>query len=110
LGGRYVLALPAEGIADAVDEVEEGVAVAAHQIAGAEPGVALLEHVAQDFPVGLGRVGVALEALAGPRGVLHDLADHLARLIRPALDAEAALVADGLLALHVEAHDLGGKA
>ena len=45
--GRDVLALPAEGVADAVDEVEKSLRVLAHQIAGAVPGIARLEHVAQ---------------------------------------------------------------
>src|SRR4029453_13206654 len=74
LGGRDVLAFPAEGIADAVDEIEIAVLVLAHEIAGTEPGVALLEHVVQDFSAGLGRVGVAFEALAGLGGILEDLA------------------------------------
>src|SRR5438046_790068 len=53
LGRRYVLALPTEGIADAVDKIEIAVRVLAHEIAGAEPSVALLEHVAQDLGVSL---------------------------------------------------------
>ena len=48
-GGRHVLALPAKGVADAVDEIEEAAGILAHEIAGAVPGVAALEHVAQDF-------------------------------------------------------------
>ena len=41
---------------------------------------------------------------------MQDLADDLARLVDVAFDAEALFVADRLLALHVEAHDLGRKA
>src|SRR5690348_16762567 len=44
---RDILALPAEGVADAVDEIEIAARVLAHQVAGAEPRIALLEHVAQ---------------------------------------------------------------
>src|SRR5581483_8986012 len=61
LGRRDVFALPAEGVADAVDEVEEAARVLAHQIAGAEPGVAGREHVAQDLFGRSGLVGIALE-------------------------------------------------
>src|SRR6516162_3231938 len=110
LGGRDVLAFPAESVADAIDEIEVAVLVLAHQIAGAEPDVALLEHVVQDLLVGLGLAGIALEPLAGLGRILHDLADDLARLVDVALDAEAAFVADRLLAFHVEAHDLGREA
>ena len=52
--GRDILALPAEGVADPVDEMKEALLVEPHQIAGAEPGVALGEDVAQDFLFGLG--------------------------------------------------------
>ena len=62
--GRDVLALPAEGVADPVDEMEEALLVEPHQVAGAEPGVALGEHVAQDLLLGLGLVGIALETAA----------------------------------------------
>ena len=49
-GCRDVLALPAKRVADAVDEGVEALGVAAHQIAGAHPGVAGGEDIAQDFP------------------------------------------------------------
>src|SRR5208337_3764137 len=54
LGGSHVLALPAKGVADAVDEVEEALLVLAHQVAGPHPSVAFREHMAQDFFLGLG--------------------------------------------------------
>ena len=69
LGGRDVLALPAEGVADAVDEIEIAVRVLAHQVAGAEPDVAFLEHVAQDLLLGLRLGRIALEAGRRLRGV-----------------------------------------
>ncbi len=59
--GGHVLAFPAEGVADTVDEIEEAVSVLAHQIAGAIPGVAALKHVAQDLALGIPFAGVALE-------------------------------------------------
>src|SRR5262249_52904776 len=77
---------------------------------GTEPDVAFVEHVVQDLSVGLGLARIALETLAGPGRILHDLADDLARLVNVALDAEAAFVADRLLAFHVEADDLGREA
>ena len=110
LGGRDVLALPSEGVADAVDEIEIAVLILAHQVAGAEPDVALLEHVAQDLTVALVLAGIALESLPGGFEDLQDLADDLARLVGPAFDAKTTLVADRLLALHIEADDLGGEA
>ena len=52
-GGRDVLAFPAESIADPVDEMEEAGFIELHQVAGAKPGVAISDHVAQDFVLGL---------------------------------------------------------
>ena len=49
LGGGDVLALPAEGVADPVDEVEIAVGILTHQVAGAEPTVAALEDVGENF-------------------------------------------------------------
>src|SRR5205823_5591871 len=46
-----VLALPAEGVADAIDEVVVAVGVLAQQIPGAEPGVAAREGVAHELPL-----------------------------------------------------------
>src|SRR5262249_61239610 len=61
-GRGDVLAFPAEGVADAVDEIEKPFFVAPHQVAGAEPRVARREHVAQDLLLGVRGAGVALEA------------------------------------------------
>ena len=66
LGGRDVLALPAEGVADAIDEIEIAVArpcrIRSPVRNQASP---LLEHVAQDLVLVLGGGGIALEAVAG---------------------------------------------
>src|SRR5262245_19716456 len=62
LRGRYVLALPAEGVTDAVDKIEIAVAILAHKIAGAEPDVAFLKDVAQNLFLGLCGGGIAFEA------------------------------------------------
>src|SRR5262249_56545064 len=76
-GGGDVLALPAEGVADAVDEKEVAGGVLAHQVAGSEPDVACLEHIAQDLPVGLALSRITLETGDRLRRVLQDLADDL---------------------------------
>jgi hypothetical protein len=86
------------------------VLILAHQVAGAKPDVTLLEHVAQDLAVALGLAGIALEPLPRLRGIFQYLADDLARLVDTAFDAKTSLVADRLLALHIEADDLGGEA
>src|SRR5260221_13987904 len=48
-GGRYILALPAERVADPIDKIEITLCVFSHQIAGAKPRVSTFEYVAQDF-------------------------------------------------------------
>src|SRR5882724_2189221 len=65
---RDVLAFPSESISDPVDEMEKAAFVKHHQVAGPKPGVALTEHVAQDFLFGLGGVGVTLEAASAGIG------------------------------------------
>src|SRR5262245_7741020 len=109
-GGRHILTLPAEGVADAVNEIEIAVAILAHQVAGAEPEIALREGVVQDLLLGLGRARIALESRARLGGVPEDAADHLARLVISAFDTEAVGTAHRLLPLDIEAHDLGRKA
>src|SRR5690606_17469351 len=47
-GGGNVLALPAEGIAQAVDELRMTEADVTHHVAGVEPGITFLEHVAEN--------------------------------------------------------------
>src|SRR6202521_2406489 len=110
LEGRYVLALPAKSVADPVDEIEIAALVLLHDVAGAEPGVTLLEHVAQDFLRGGGLLGVSLETAARLGRILEDLADDLASFIGLAGDAEALRIAHRLLALDVELHDDGREA
>ena len=82
LGGRDVFAFPAEGIADAIDEIEKPLLVLAHEIAGAIPGIAGEEHVAQDLLArGSRRPCSPRSAWLPP--VIHDLADRLAHLVEP---------------------------
>src|SRR5207247_1974324 len=98
-----VLALPAEGVADAIDEVVVAVGVLEQQIPGAEPGVAAREGVAHELPLARRAVGVAV--------VLHGAADaseELARLTRRARDAEAVGAAHELAARQVEAAEPDG--
>src|ERR1700756_4443551 len=64
--GCNVLALPAESVADTVDEIEISLFVDPHQIAGSKPSVALRKHVTQDLLLGLGGVRVALKLTAAP--------------------------------------------
>src|ERR1700734_1581190 len=78
LGRRHVLALPAKGVADAVDEVEKALLVPAHQVAGPPPSGARREDMAQDSLLGFGRTGVPLEPAAGARRIGLQLADRLA--------------------------------
>src|SRR5271165_7030863 len=81
LGGSHVLALPAKGVADAVDEVEEALLVLAHQVAGSHPGVARCENIVQDLLLGIGRPGVALEATASALRIVPHLGDRLTGLV-----------------------------
>jgi hypothetical protein len=76
--GGHVLPLPAEGVADAVNEIVETLIVSAHQITGAHPGVARLEHTPQQLALARLGIGVALEAR---RARLADPADRLAGFV-----------------------------
>src|SRR5262249_39038039 len=110
LGRGHVLSLPTEGVADAVDEEEIAGVVLAHEVAGAKPGVARLEHVAQDLLLRLPRIAVALEAAGQARRPIRNLAERLSHLAGTATDAAAALVAHDLAALVVVAHQRGWRA
>src|SRR6476619_6278862 len=105
LGGRDVLALPAEGVADPIDEIEIAARVAAHEVAAPEPQIPRLEGIAQDLLLGGAAVGIAVEALGGLQRIDQDARDKLADLVRRALDAKAVLAAHRLLAVEVEADD-----
>src|SRR5215472_16937933 len=48
-GGGDVFAFPAEGIADAIDKIEEAPPVFSHQVAGTDPSIARLEDVTDDL-------------------------------------------------------------
>ena len=102
LGGRDVLALPAERVADAVDEIEIASLVPSHQIAGTKPGVAGCEHVPQDLLLGGIDAGVALEPAGDVRRAADDLADRFADFVRSTANAKALLVSDGLFTSGVE--------
>ena len=104
--GRDILALPAEGVAHPVDEIEIAVGVLLHEVAGAEPGIAVRRHVAQDLALRGLAVGIALEPVHGIAGIVDDLADHLADLAGLGFDAEPVRSAQRLLLLKVGPHDL----
>src|SRR2546430_6645295 len=105
LRGRHILALPAERVTDTVDEVEIASRVPSHQVTGAEPGVARLEHAAEDLFLRRLPAGVPLEATAHARGILRDPADRLADFVRAAANAESSRVAGGPVSLDIELHD-----
>src|SRR3989441_1074744 len=109
LRGRDVLALPAEGVADTVDEIEVAVRVPSHEVTGAKPRVPRLEDAAQDLALGVLLARVPLESPAGVRRLLEHRADRLADFVRRAAHAEACLVADGLVPGDVESHQGGGE-
>src|SRR6185437_13239944 len=100
------LALPAEGVANPVDEIEETLGILPHQIAAAHPGVAPLEYVAQDLPVAGAGVGVTLEAGIAAR----DPADRLAHFAARDGNAESIRPAHRRLGGVVELHEDGGEA
>src|SRR5207244_7545303 len=101
---RHVLALPPKGVADPVDEIEIAPLVLPHQVARAHPGVASLEHVAQDLRLRRPWGRVALEATAHARRVLDNLPDRLTHFVRPTAHAEARRVPHRRLLFDVAAH------
>src|ERR1700747_219820 len=109
LGGRDILALPTEGVADAVDEMEEALVVELHQIAGAEPGVTVDEDIAKDLLLRLALVGIALETTTAFIGGA-DAADGFSDLAPPAGDAEAVSIAQRRTGVGIDLDDPGRKA
>ena len=109
LGGCDVLTLPAVGIADPVDEIEIAERVLLHQVAGAEPRIALLKNIVQDLFGRRRLVGVTLKALAGLGRVIEDLRYDLTDLAWRAFDAKAVLATHRLLGIDVETDDFGNK-
>jgi len=107
-GRRHILSLPAEGIADTIDEMEIAGVVPHHQVAGAEPGIARYQYIAQDFLFGLVSVGVALEAPAS-FACLPDAADGFTGFARHAGNTKAVRGAERNTALGVVSHDGDGK-
>src|SRR5437870_102106 len=102
---RHVLALPAERVADAVDELDVAETLIAYEVAGVEPAVTFLENVAQQLRLAGLLVGVAVEG----RGV-SDLGDQqadaaLADLVHELAGAEP----HRLLTLGIELDDGEGQ-
>src|SRR5690348_13485906 len=106
--GRDVLAFPAKSIADPIDEVEKALLVEQHQVAGAKPGIALGDDVAQDLLLGGSGIGVTLEAAAALVSAA-DPPDRLAGFSARARDAKPVLAASGLTAFGIDFDDRGGK-
>src|SRR5689334_23335242 len=107
--GRCIFALPAEGIADAIDEMEIALLVLAHEIASPEPDVARREHITQELVLGRLPVRVSLEA-SRVGGTVGDAADRLAYFAGPATDAAAAIIAQRDSSLDVVADQCHGRA
>src|ERR1700676_3360894 len=108
-GCRDVLAFPAESISDPVDEMEKAAFVKHHQVAGPKPGIALAEHVAENFLFGLGSVGVTLEAASAVVST-SDPPDGFADLAAGARYTETVGVANGRAKLRIDANDRRWKA
>ena len=104
-GGGDILALPAEGVADAVHKIEKALCVLAHQVAAAYPGITRREHIAQDLLLGGGRVGIALKT----GRAACDLADGLAAFAACHGAAQTIRAAFGKAGFIVELHDGCGK-
>jgi hypothetical protein len=89
--------------------MEEALVVDLHQIAGAEPGVAVGEDIAQDLLLGFAGLGIALEAAAAFIGN-SNAADRFADLAARTGNAKPLRVAQGLAAVSIDRDDSGGKA
>src|SRR5262249_50087824 len=94
-----VLSLPAEGVADAIDEVEVPGRVAAEEIAAPKPHVAALEGVAHELPLARRAVAVSI-VLHGARPA--HAPEQLPGLVHRAGRAEAVGTADELSPRQVE--------
>ena len=79
-------------------------AVATHQVAGAEPGIPLGENIAQNFLFGFGLLGIALEIAASALG---DAANGFAHLTRLAFDTKTVLAAHRHFAFDIKPHHPG---
>src|SRR5262249_21757098 len=79
-----------------------------HQVAGAEPGITVSENISQDLLLGLGLVGIALEA---PTAFIRDAdaANRLADLAARAGDTETIGIAQGQPAIGIDLDDARGK-
>jgi len=107
LVGRHVLGLPAEGVAEAVDEVDAAVGVLALHVAGQEPGVAGREEVRGPALVGRGRVVVVALEIGFFEGWVGEAVHDLAGLAGRDFDGEAGgWVARDFLRVDVHAHAL----
>ena len=106
--GCDILAFPAEGIADPIDEMEIALFVEHHQVAGPKPGIAFREHVTQNLLLGFGRIRVAVEAAAAFIGDA-DAPDRFAGFSASTGDAKPGRAANGAAAVRIDLHDRDGK-
>src|SRR5947199_1270268 len=96
-----VLALPPEGVAEAVDEVVVAVGVAAQEVARPEPGVACRDRIPHELR--LRRLAIGVAVVVDGRALAADAPEELARLAGLAGDAEAVRAAHQLATGEVEA-------
>src|SRR5258708_8228596 len=106
LGCRDIFALPAEGIADTIDEIEIALLVLSHQVASSKPFVSRLEHVAEYLAVGGFLVGIAFEA-AGQ--IIKNFPDRFSGFVRSTANTESLLISNRLTCLAVGLHQRGGE-
>src|SRR5579859_288690 len=104
---RDVLAFPAKGIADPIDEIEVAFVVLPHQVTGAEPGISRLEYIAKNLSIRRFLAGVAVETAARVRRTRRDLADCFSDFARSAADARSLLITDRLFLFEINLDQSG---
>ena len=109
LEGGDILALPAERVADAIDEGVVPGRIDPHEITGAEPGVALREDIPQNLALGFACIGIAFEPSRGIATVAN-APDGLARFSGFRCNAEPVCAAQGDTIVGIKLHDSRWKA
>ena len=105
LRGRDILALPAERIADPVDEIEISVRVPHHQVARAKPRIARREHIPQNLPLARVLFGIAFEPVRRCERIIDNLPHNLADLARRTRNTKPVRAPYRLFLLDIKPHD-----
>src|SRR4029077_1718182 len=95
---------------DPVDEIIKAACIHAHEVAGAEPPIAVGEYIVQDLLLGVLAVGIAFKAFTALRGIAWNPPDRLAGLVHAAADAETVRVARRPSGRRLELHQRQWKA